>query len=159
MLDNFPPYLQSFKGKQNQLLIEMGNQQHYKTKAHVPFSAELIRLALLLRYTSAQAYKLLQENFPLPFLSLLQKLRKGNLNALKVCTYLRENGKLSNDITVMVDEMYLRKCVQYSANKFIGCDKTGEFYKGIIVFMIQGLKHMCQWLLKVVQSWSNNGTK
>ena len=60
MLDDFPPYLQSFKGKQNQLLIEMGNQQHYKAKAHVPFSAELIRLALLLRYTSAQAYRLLQ---------------------------------------------------------------------------------------------------
>ena len=114
-------------------------KQHYKAKAHVPFSAELIRLALLLRYTSAQAYRLLQENFPLPSLSLLQKLRKGNLDAMNVCTYLRKNGKLPNDVTVMVDEMYLRKCVQYSASKFIGCDKTGEFYKGIIVFMIQGL--------------------
>ena len=48
VLGNFPPYLQSFKGKQNQLLIEMGNQQHYKAKAHVLFSAELICLALLL---------------------------------------------------------------------------------------------------------------
>ena len=87
MLDNFPTYLQSFKGKQNQLLIEMENQQHYKAKAHVPFFAELIRLALLLRYTSVQAaYRLLQENFPLPSLSLLQKLRKGNLDAMKVCT-------------------------------------------------------------------------
>ena len=150
MLDNFPPYLQSFKGKQNQLLIEMGNQQHYKAKARVPFSAELIRFALLLRYTSAQAYRLLQENFPLPSFSLLQKLRKGNLNAMKVCTYLHKNGKLSNNITVMVNEMYLRKCVQYSASKFIGSDKTGEFCKGIIVFMIRDLSTLCQWLLKVV---------
>ena len=66
MLDNFPPYLQSFKVKQNQLLIEIGNQQHYKAKAHVPFSAELIRLTLLLRYTSAKAHRLFPENFPLP---------------------------------------------------------------------------------------------
>ena len=25
--------------------------------------------------------------------------------------------------------------------KFIGCDEEGNFYKGIIVFMIQGLKN------------------
>ena len=134
MLDNIPPYLQSFKGKQNQLLIEMGNQQHHKAKAHVPFSAELIRLALLLRYTSAQAYRLLQENFPLPSLSLLQKLRKGNFDAMKVCTYLRENGKLSNDITVMVDEMYLRKCVQYSAANLLVATKRVNFTK-VLLFL------------------------
>ena len=76
---------------------------------------------------------------------------------MKVCTYLRENGKLSNDITVMVDETYLRKCVQYSASKFIGCDKTGEFYKGIIVFMIQGLKHSVPVVVKGCPITALNG--
>ena len=135
----------------------MVNQQHYKAKAHVPFSAELIRLALLLRYISAQAHRLFPENFPIPSLSLLQKLRKGNLDAMKVSTYLRKNGKLSNDSTVMVDEMYLRKCVQYSVSKFIGCDKTGEFYKGIIVFMIQGLEHSVPVVVKGCPITALNG--
>ena len=132
MLDNFPPYLQSFKGKQNQLLMEMGNQQHHKAKAHVPFSAELIRLALLLQYTSAQAYRLLQENFPLPFLSLLRKLRKGNLDAIKVCIYLRENGRLSNDITVMVDKMYLRKVFSTVQANLLVATKRVNFTKVLL---------------------------
>ena len=70
---------------------------------------------------------------------------------MKVSTYLQEDCKLSNDITDMVDEMYLRKCALYSASKSIGCDQTGELYKGIIVFTIQGFKHFCKWLLKIVQ--------
>ena len=65
---------------------------------------------MLVRYTSFQAYKLLQEHFPLPSLALLSKHRKGNVDALKVCSYLRESGKIFQDIIVMVDEMYLRKC-------------------------------------------------
>ena len=71
-------------------------------------------------------------------MALLSKLKKGNMDALKVCSYLRESGKISQDITVMVDEMYLRKCALYSEGNFIGCDEEEYFYKGIIVFMIQG---------------------
>ena len=140
MLDNFSSDLRSFKYNQNQLVVEMSNQQHYKAKVRLPYSSQLIRLAMLVRYTSFQAYKLLQEHFPLPSLALLSKLRKGNTDALKVCSYLKESGKISQDITVMVDEMYLRKCAQYSEGKFIGFDE-GDFYKGIMVFMIQGLKN------------------
>ena len=103
---------------------------------------------MLLRYTSAQAYKLLQEHFFLPSLSLLQKLRKNQEDAIKVCNYLRECGQISEDITVVVDEMYLRKCAQYNAGKFIGCDESGEFYKEIIVFMIQGLKNSVPVVVK-----------
>ena len=39
------------------------------------YSVNLLRYALLLRYTSTQAYKLLLEQFPLPPLSLLKKLK------------------------------------------------------------------------------------
>ena len=126
MLDNFSSYLRCSKDNQNQLLVEVSNQQHYKAEGRLPYSSQLIRLAMLVRYTSFQAYKLHEEHFPLPSLVLLSKLRKGNIDALKVCSYLRESGKISQDmsaVTVMVDEMYLRKCAQYSEGKFIGCDK------------------------------------
>ena len=56
---------------------------------------------------------------------------------MKICKYLKENDKISDDIIIMVDEMNLRKCALYNAGKFIGCD---EFCKGIIVFMIEGIK-------------------
>ena len=72
----------------------------------MPYSSQLIRLAMLVRNTSFQAYKLLQEHFPLHSLALLSKLRKKNIEALKVCSYLRESGKVSQDITVMVDEIF-----------------------------------------------------
>jgi len=83
MIENFASYLKCFETNPNQLLIEMGNQQYFKTKGRMPYSSYFIRFALLLRYTSAQAYKLLQEHLPLPSLSLLYKLRKGNLDSTK----------------------------------------------------------------------------
>ena len=56
----------------------------------------------------------------------------------------------------MVDEMYLRKYEQYSEGKFIGCDE-GDFYKGIIVFMIQGLKNSALVVVKGCPITALNG--
>ena len=55
------------------ILNKLQKRQHYKPKGRPPFSADLIRFALLLRYTSRQAYKLLLEKFLLPSFSLLKK--------------------------------------------------------------------------------------
>jgi len=43
---------------------------------------------------------------------------------------------MSKDIIVLADEMYLRKCVQYSQGQYIGADEEGTAFKGIMVFMI-----------------------
>ena len=112
---------------------------------------------MVVRYTSLQAYKLLQEHFSLTSLAMLSKLRKGNINTLKLCSYLRESGKISQGITVMVDEMYLRKCAQYSKGKFIGCDAEEDFYKSIIVFMLQGLKNSVPVVVKGCPITALNG--
>ena len=165
MLDNFSSYLRSFKDNQNRLLVEMITQQHYKAKGRLPYSSRLICLAMLVLYTSFQAYKLLQEHFLYPLFnvisstlfSLLSKLRKGNIYALKVCSYLRESDKISQNIAVMVDKMYLRKCAQYRGKKFIGCDEEGDFYKDIIVFMIQRLKDSVPVVIKSYPIIAVNG--
>ena len=53
--------------------------EFYKPKSRPPFSEDLIRYALLLRYTSRQACKLHLGNFPLPYFSLLEKIQTGDM--------------------------------------------------------------------------------
>ena len=36
--------------------------------------------------------------------------------------------------------MYLQKCEEYSGGEMIGSDENGEFDKGIVCFMLEGLK-------------------
>ena len=100
----------------------------------------MIRFSLMLRYTSAQAYTLMMETLLLPAMSTLRKLRKGSVDALKAVKLLPKTGQISNDIIMIIDEMYLQKCIQYTDGEYLGSDDEGNLYKGIAVFMIQGLK-------------------
>ena len=61
LLHNFPNYLQSFCEKQEDfsILHELNDRQFFQPKGSPPFSSSMVRFALLLRYTSAAAYKLL----------------------------------------------------------------------------------------------------
>ena len=80
------------------------------------------------------------QNFPLPLLSLLAKLKSGNVNATKAAELLRQKNAISDDVILITDEMYLQKKVQYVGGKNVGADSDGNLYRGIVVFMIQGLK-------------------
>ena len=51
----------------------------------------------------------------------------------------------------MVDEMFLCKCTQYSGGDFTGYDTKENLYKGVILFMIQGIKNHFHLLSKHVQ--------
>ena len=52
-------------------------------------------------------------NFPLPFLSLLSKVSKGKVDAIKCLQALEKDGKISEDICLSFDKMYLQKCEEY----------------------------------------------
>ena len=54
----------------------------------------MLRYAVLLKYTSVQAYKLLLQQFPLTSLSLLKKLTEGGIESLKAAKVLLEQGKI-----------------------------------------------------------------
>ena len=69
----------------------------------------MIRYGLHLRHTLFQPYKQFLENFPLLSISLLNQIQQGGVNSIKALKILRENGKISNDYILMVDEMYLEK--------------------------------------------------
>ena len=108
----------------------------------------LMQYALLLRYTSLQSYKLLLDEFPLPSISLLNKIKEGNIDALKAAKLLLENSSISKDIVVLFDEMYLQKCVEYCGGDFFGSNINNELYKSIVCFMIIGLKENVPYVVK-----------
>ena len=102
----------------------------------------------MLRYTSTQSYQLLREELPLPSISLLKKITSGNIDALSCAKHLKLEGKISQDIWLIFDEMYLQKCEEYFVGEMIGSDESGELYNGIVCFMIVGLKQNIPYVIK-----------
>ena len=84
----------------------MINLEKRQFKNEQVYSGEIIQYALLLRYTLLQSYKLLLNDFSLPSMSLLNKIKEGNIDALKAAKLLLENSSISKDMVVLFDEMY-----------------------------------------------------
>ena len=103
---------------------------------------------MFLRYTSIQSYKILLEDFPLPSLSLLQKIASGTIDVMKCAEMLRNDGKISDDICLLFDEIYLQKCEQYFGGDMMGSNDAGELYKGLVCFMIVGLKQSIPYIIR-----------
>ena len=114
------------------------------------YSSNVLRYALMLRYTSLPAYKLMQEEFNLPSVSMLRKISSGSIDSVKSANILRENGSISKDIILIFDEMFLQKSEGYVGGEMIGADKEGHLYKGIMSFMIVGLKSSVPYVIKAI---------
>ena len=70
----------------------------------------------------------------------------GSITAVKS---LLEKCHISHDCVLLVGEMYRQKGTQFHGGKYIGANENDELYKGIMVFMITGLKNS-SFLLKPV---------
>ena len=90
MLVNFHSYLQTLQDSCNTFIEEMKSRQHYKAKGQTPYSSQFLRFALFLHYSSAQAYQIVFEHLPFPSMCLLQKLRKGKVDAKKAAKSTEE---------------------------------------------------------------------
>ena len=108
MLVNFVAYVKATV--KPSLLDELSKLKNMQPRGRPPFSAEVMRFALRLRYTSRQAYEALLEEFPLPSLSLLQKLSKGGKDSMKAVKFLFEKGEIDKDV-LLLDEMHL--CLEF----------------------------------------------
>ena len=75
---------------------------------------------------------MLLEHFILPSLSFLLKISSGTTDAVKCAQTLRNEDKISSDVCLTFDEMYLQKCEEYFAGDFVGCNYEGELYKGLV---------------------------
>ena len=112
MLENFPSYIRNFvevKKLPDDILSELELIRYKKPVDKPKYSVNMLRYALLLRYTSVQAYKLLLQQFPLPSLSLLKKLTEGGIEPLKAAKLLLEQEKVGTDVVLLLDKVYLQK--------------------------------------------------
>ena len=64
---------------------------------------------------SLQAYRLVREQFPLPSISLLNRIQRGGVDSIKALTLPRVHGEMSEDLILLVDEMILQKEESYQA--------------------------------------------
>ena len=125
MMENFPVYFQSQDETFSSVFDEL---REYKFNKRPVYSAKVIRYALFLRYTFIQSYKILLEDFPLPSLSLLQKIASGTIDVMKCAEMLRNDGKILDDICLLLVEMYLQKCEEYFGGDMMGSNDAGELY-------------------------------
>ena len=145
MLENFPVYLSTYADNHSSIFEEL--IQYRFTKKPI-YSANIIRYNLLLRYTSIQSYEVLLQDFPLPSLSLLQKISSSSIDAVKCANALRIEGKISEDVYMIFYEMYLQISQEYFGVEMIGCDDEGVLYQGKVYFMIVGLKESIPYVIK-----------
>ena len=61
-------------------------------------------------------------------MSLLSKISLGKIDAIKYTQALKD-GKISEDICLLFDEMYLQKCEDYFAGELIGSNENGNYIK------------------------------
>ena len=69
---------------------------------------------------------------------------------MKASKILWENGKISNDCILMVDEMYLEKATRYHSGQYVGADDDGNLYKCIVAFMIVGFKGSIHYIVQAI---------
>ena len=65
----------------------------------------------VLRYTPLQSYRLIAEHFTLPSLSFLRKISEGSIDTVKGLKALKAKGKISSDVILIFDEMYLARSI------------------------------------------------
>ena len=126
-------------------------KETYKPQGRPP-DASVIRYALHLRYASLQAYRLFFERFPMPYLSLLNKIQQGGVDMLNVLKTLHEKGSFSCDCILVIDEMYLQKSVQYQSGEYmVGVDE-----EGITTFMVVGSKQSVPFTVQAIPEFIFN---
>ena len=81
-------------------------------------------------------------------MSLLNKIKEGNIDALKATKLLLENSSISKDLVVLFNEMYLEKCVEYYGGELFGSNINNKLYKSIVCLMIIGLKENVPYVVK-----------
>ena len=76
----------------------------------------------------------------MPSISLLNKIQKGGVDSLKALKVSRGKGEILTDLILMVDEMFLQKVALNQAGEYVDTNEEVNLYKGIVAFMVVGLK-------------------
>ena len=140
MLTNLPVYCKNAEGTcESDVIKELIKLQYYDPKGRPPYSANVLRFALIMRYTSNSLYKYLKRFLPLPSYSLLRRLKSHSVDTSKGLCSLMDNLLFSDDV-LLLDKMYIQQEVQYDGRDLIGCNSGLQIYKSILCFMVVSLK-------------------
>ena len=160
MLEYFSSHMRNKANDMNSILIELNEIRYYSPQGRPPYSAFIKRYVLTLSHTSAQSYRPLLEQLPLPCFSLLRKIQSGDINAFKAITVLLQKNCVSSDWVLLVDERCIcKKAAQYQSGKYIGEDSESNLYKSVVVFMIVGLQKAFPYVVRssaevyIIGSW------
>ena len=127
--------------KQDPVLKELGKLRFTNSKP--VYSANFIIHALMLRYYSLSAYKLLLTEFNIPSISFLRKVISRKLNSIASAKILKDSG-------YWCSMKYICKGPRNSSGgETIGADETGDLYKVLMCFMIVGLKSNIPFVVRV----------
>ena len=154
MLQNLSNHIRKETEESSKILDELLKLRYLKRPI---YSANLLRFSLMSRYTSLPAYKLMAKEFNLPCVSTLQKMVSGKLDVSAVAKALKESGSISTDVIVIFDEIYLQKCEEYFGGETFGVDENGDIFKGMLCFMLVGLKSNTPFIIKCVPEREVNG--
>ena len=151
LLTNLPSYCRNATCSYDVGVIKkLVNVSYYSPKGGPKYSSDVLKFALMLRYTSHSAYQFLSNFLPLPSEPLLRKLKSRSVITSDALCLLRDNGLIGNDIVLLLDEMYLQPQVQFTGTTLIGCDDNLKVYKRILTFMVVSLKRCVPFVLKAI---------
>ena len=57
----------------------------------------------------------------------------------------------------MIDEIYLQKSAQYQSGEYVGVDEEGNLYRGIVAFIVVGLKQSIPFVVRAIPEVTFNG--
>ena len=151
MLTNLPVYCKNAEEIcETDVIKEVIKLQYYNPQGRPPYSANVLRFALIMRYTSNSAYRYLKRFLPLPSYSLLRKLKSQKIDTSKALCSLRDNLLFSDDVVLLLDEMYIQQEVQYDGRDLIGCNPELQMFKSILCSMVVSLKQSIPYITKAM---------
>ena len=106
---------------------------------------------------SFPVYKLSSEKFGIHSLSLLHKTASGNIEKAAVTTAWTQQRRISEDVILILDEIYLQKFEEYFGGHAFRTNEDGDLYKGMLCFMIVGLKYSFLYVIKSVPEKEPSG--
>ena len=81
---------------------------------------------------SFPAYKLLSEMLGMHSLSLLHKTASNNVGTAAVTTALKQQGRISKDVILILDLINLQKSAEYFGGDTFRTNEDGDLYKGML---------------------------
>ena len=76
---------------------------------------------------------------------------------MKAVKLLLEKGEIDKDIVLLLDEMHLQQEESYQGGETVGRAENGKLYKGVLNFMIVGIRKNVPFVVRAVPEVTVNG--